>query len=133
MVLCGDMVRTYSQYNKRPKELHFRTNHNATKEQNRYRFAQIAIHHRHDIIEILLKVALNTINQPQYIKGPKELLFRTYHNATTDQKSYGFAHITMQQRTKRATIPQSATEQAHILSTSKQILCSIDKRVKLNI
>jgi hypothetical protein len=58
MVLCGDMVRTYSACNKGPTELRFRTNHNATKEQNRYRFAQIAIHHRHDIIEILLKVGV---------------------------------------------------------------------------
>jgi len=77
MVLCGDMVRTYSAYNKGPKELRFRTNHNATKDQNRYRFAQITIHHHHDIIEILLKVALNTINQPQYNKEPKELRFHS--------------------------------------------------------
>ena len=69
----------------------------------------------------------------QYNNEPKELRFRTYHNTAMNQNNYGFAHITMQQRTKRATIPQSATEQAHILSTSKKYCVVREERVKLNI
>ena len=96
MVLCFNMVRTYSQYNKRPKYIWFRTYHNTTKDQKSYGFAHTTMQQR------TKRATVSHI--PQYNKVPKELRFRTYHNTTMNQKSHGFAHITIQQWTKRTTV-----------------------------